>query len=739
LISQEKISGENYQESLQEANFDMMIVDEVHKLKNIESGVRSESVIALSEKVQGKDNYLTLLSGTPVPDKVKDIATILKLLYPEKYKEFSSKEMVNRILYGDVVDLRSELLPRMQMKELASSIEMPPLKETTIEVSLTPAEREVYDILLEEDELTATEKITLFRQFLLNPKLINVEPGFVGSKIEMLRKVLTDELYRHEKIIVFVNGYIEGVIRGDENILESLNLPADVVIEEIHGKVSPDERGRIENELKTKDQKTVVFVSGQTADVGVDFSGANSVIFYNEPWSKYDKKQQQARVYREGLKNPLESKTLITKNTIEEGIRRYINTKEKAIEKLLKGIGNTDAEKKLLHKDSKLTKDDVETNTELSKEYISDWDKLMLHFGEGFESGEKRFRSELSEKAKEYAELYRKLGRLTYQGNNARATATVLEHMIDERGESPEQLRILDIASGPEMLKDAASERMKSGIMSMDINAEHFTHSTNPEKTTTSSYLNLPVADGSIDYLNLGFAFHQTSPIKYYKKNYERLQVLAEMNRALKTGGRAIISMLHNIEFPNEAVLKKLIPELGFKIVPEYDGKVVGGDSYKANFITLEKVDSIPEYTRDAMKFDSADNAKYIAELGDKLGRELLEGLEMKKTTKGKSSLRDQRRMVDTITIDGKELKIIFNENDQELYANELRAIKDGEDLRAQYGGIKNIPIEAIKEIGFERKLETPGYYLLYKIIKDGGAVIIRGDYKDKSKKTDKN
>ncbi len=735
LISQEKISGKHYKDALNNTNFDMMIVDEVHKLKNIEDGVRSKAIDCLTEKIQGENKYLALLSGTPVPNKVKDIAISLKLLYPEKYKEFDSKEMVKRILYGDLIDLRSELLKRMQMKELTASIEMPELKEVDVSIELAPEEREIYEILLEEDELTALDKILLFRQFLLNPEILKVEPGFIGSKIKKLSETLNEDLYKQNKIIVFVNGYVEGVIRGEHNIIQKMNLPADVVIEEIHGSISKEERKRIEEELKYDNKKTVVFVSGQTADVGVDFSGADGLIFYNEPWSNYEKDQQQARVYREGLKNPLTVKTLLTKDSIEEGIRSYSNAKEKAIQKLLKGISNTEAEKKLLYNDSKLVHNDVETNAELSREYLSDWEKLMIHFGQGFESGEKRFRQELSQKGKEYAELYKKLGRLTYQGNNARVTATILEHMINERQQKFESLRILDIASGPEMLKEASSEKVKQSIISMDINIEHFKESKDTGKTTSASYLNIPSLNDSVDYVNLGFAFHQTSPIKYFKKNYERLQVLAEMNRVLKIGGRAVISMLYNIKLSNPDGFKELINKLGFKIIPEYNGEVKGGENYKADFITLEKINSIEEYKNDAIKFASADNERYVTELGDKLGREFLSGLEIVKTNKGESRLRDQRRMVGNVIVNGKEIELIFNEKDNELYSREIQSLKDGEELRKKYGGIENIPLEEIKRIGFERKLETPGYYLLYKIIEDGGAVIIRGDYKRKKNK----
>lgn len=738
LISLEKISKESYTDALKQTDFDMMIVDEVHKFKNIESGVRSKALTDLSEKIQGDNQYLALLSGTPIPNKVKDIGITLKLLYPERYKEFNNKEMVKRILYGDLIDLRSELLKRMQMKEIATSIEMPMLTKIDVPVELTLEEREVYEILLEEDELTALDKIIVFRQFLLNPEILKVEPGFEGAKVKKLAQTLNSDLKTQEKIVVFVNSYIEGVIKGKQNIISKMNLPKDVIVEEIHGEITHEERKRIEDELKSGNKKTVVFVSGQTADVGVDFSGADGVIFYNEPWSNYEKAQQQSRVYREGLQNPLVSKTIMTRNSIEEGMRDYSNSKERAIKKLLKGISNTDAEKKLLYGDSNLENNDIEADTQLSKEYMSDREKLMIHFGQGFQSGEEIFRKEMSIKGKEYAELYQKLGRLTYQGNNARVTATLLENMINERQEIPKDLRIIDIASGPEMLKNASSEKIKDSIISTDINIEHFSNSAQPEKTVSASYLNLPALDESADYVNLGFALHQTSPINFYKKNYERLQVLAEMNRVLKPGGRAIVSMLHNIEFSNEESFNELVGKIGFRLVPEYNGAVKGGENYKANFITLEKVNKIEEYKNDALKFASADNQRYILNLGNKIGREALKGLDIKRKPRGENRLRDQRRMIDKVSIAGKEIDLILNKPDRDLLSKEMQAINDGQELKSKYGGIKNIPFDEMKKFGFERKLETPGYYILYKKIDGGGIVIIRGDYRSKKAEKEK-
>ncbi|MFA6383527.1 MAG: SNF2-related protein [Parcubacteria group bacterium] len=747
LISQEKMAGEHYFEALRNFDFDMLIIDEVHKLKNIEEGVRSENVVRLSEKIQGQDKYLAMLSGTPIPNKVKDLAVILKLLYPERYKDSSDQYLINHIIYGDLMKLRQELFSRMQMKELTSSIEIPEPEFKDVRFDLSDEENEVYQILLEEDELTASGKIIMFRQFLLNPQLLGVEPGFEGSKVRELKEMLAEDLKSKNKIIVFVNSYIDGVIRDKEDkdtgeiltesIISKLNLPSGIKWKTIHGKDKDKDnyRKEVQKEFNAdNEEKMILFVSGDTADVGVDFSGADELIFYNEPWSKYDKKQQEGRSQREGRRGVLVVKTLIARGTIEEGIRRYIDAKEKAIEKLLRGFDRTKSENNLLRKDANSKKRDLEADKDLSKDYISEWEKLMLHFGKGWEAGGRWFKEMPEDEKESYAKLYREAGGLSYQGNNARASVSLIEKMIAEKDKNGEKLRILDIASGPEMLKRHAAKDLHNQIYSMDINERHFDETIDARRTFKKSYLNLPVRSGSVDYYNIGFAFHQTKQIKFYKKNYERLQVLAEMNRVLKVGGRAIISEIHNAEFVNPGKLEELIEKLGFRMVKKYSGEADGGENYRSHFITLEKIAETPGYGSDMFRLSDEEKQAKIKELGEVLDKDLLNGLEIRKTAKSGRRLKDQRRMIEKFKLGNKEIKIAFTSEDEKLFLEEKKAIKDGEALSQRFDGkIYDIPLEEMYKIGFKRKLQNPN--LMYRIIENGGAVVVRGDKKKRKNK----
>lgn len=673
LISQGRMN-EKYTAALDAIDYDMMVVDEIHKLKSLE-GVRTQAMLPLSKKVEGEGKYLALLSGTPAPNKVEDIAIVLKLLYPDKFAEMRNQELVQQIIRGDIIDLRALLLPRMQMKSLEEGVEMPPLHEEVIETELSDMEREVYEVLLEEDELAPDEKMRILRQFLLNPELLDITPGIESTKIQQVGQELRTAFTQHDKVVMFANSYIEGVIRGEHNIIPKLGLPADVEVRVIHGD-NRSGRDAIQQEFKDSDRKMLLVVSGQTADVGVDFSSGEYVAMYNEPWTEYDRRQQVARNYRPGLQHPLESRTFIVRNTIEEGIHDYIQRKYIAVEKLLRGIPIQELEQELLKQDEKRTEGDrdLEVNPELAKYYFSSWDKLMKIFAHTKEIGEEKFREFLSRYGKDYAECYLDLGNRSYQANANRVNGTLIDTMINERGERSESVHILDLASGPEMLKQHIADEYQERIISTDINAFHFKAGADePGKKATSSWLNLPFKEKAFDYVNLALSLHYSNFVPS-RERLERLSVLAEMNRALKTGGRAVISIICSLEFRDFSKFDQFANALGFRVVDEYTGDAQKGDGYKSRVITLEKVEDFEGSPESVL--DQIDTKDYG-------------GLKFRKTG---TKLKDQRKIIDKFEFKGRELDVEFNEEDRAILQEERELTQQGEALKKNTAGLPKSP-----------------------------------------------
>src|SRR3989338_8530690 len=134
LISHTRLNG-RYAQALEQLDPKMLIVDEVHKLKNL-SGVHSSSLKPLLRKLEGEDKYVALLSGTPIPNKVRDIAFVLKTLFPRQFGEMPDSLLVRSIIQGNIVGLRTLLLPHMQLKELEDAVDMPERAQMVTQVKM---------------------------------------------------------------------------------------------------------------------------------------------------------------------------------------------------------------------------------------------------------------------------------------------------------------------------------------------------------------------------------------------------------------------------------------------------------------------------------------------------------------------------------------------------------------------------------------------------------------------------
>ncbi len=694
VISQEKMNAQ-YAELLKAVSYDMLILDEAHKFKNLEGGKRPQYIIELAEAISG-EKHLILLSGTPIPNKIKDVATILRLLYPERFKDIKDAELVESVIQGDIIDIRNLLVPRMQMKALRESIKMPELREETDITQLSPEEKDIYEVLLEDDELTADQKIRAFRKFVMNPASLEITPNIEGSKIRDVSAKLNQVFTEKNKVVLFVNGYVEGMIRGENTILEKLNLPSDVTVRVIEGNVSKEERDAIQAEFHNSQGKILLAVSGQTADVGVDFSAAEYMQFYNDPWTLYDKKQQTARGYRPGLENDLTVGTSVVAGTIEEGIDEYIHLKYDAVQKVLKGVPITDIEKNILRTAEKQKTPDIEGSPSIAKEWLnSSQNRLHRFFGMTKEIGEKNFKKFLLEHGEEYAESYLDMGSLGFQANTARIAGTLISKFVAEQKLDPEQLRILDVASGPEMLKKHIVDVYKNRVYSMDINPQHF--QGEGDKRVIGSFSKLPVTGRSMDYLNLSLALHYSS-LKPRQRDYERIKVLAEINRVLKNKGRAVINLLYSVRLKDEDKFKELAKSLGFKTVEEYTGDISSGPNYRSHVIVLEK---------------EADIDANIDDLIKTIPAEQIDAAKLKDT--GVSSLKNSRKCVRDFSLNGQDLEINFNSEDQEILREQESIIEEGEMLKGTYGSIKSIPSEEIISRSFLRINNGKSYRLLKK------------------------
>ena len=184
-----------------------------------------------------------------------------------------------------------------------------------------------------------------------------------------------------------------------------------------------------------------------------------------------------------------------------------------------------------------------------------------------------------------------------------------------------------------------------------------------------------------------------------------------------------MISMIYSRSLKGEA-FENVINKLGFNVVKKLSGSALSGeDNYKSSIITLEKVSDIEEYKSDVMKFDSADNAKYIRPVAQAIGKEALKGL---KFDENRGKLKDSRQIIKHFYLGDEKVDILFNKYDGDIVAEEDSIKAKILEFKIKYGGIRNIPAEEIMRNGFARIIPDKKCILFKKLSKGEGAVVVR-------------
>ena len=110
----------------------------------------------------------------------------------------------------------------------------------------------------------------------------------------------------------------------------------------IDGSVSISEREKAVNEFQNN-PKILLFIGNvKAAGVAITLTAADSVLFAELPWTPGDLSQATDRVHRIGQKNTVNVYYAIAQNTIEEKLMRILADKQRILESVLDGKGESE-------------------------------------------------------------------------------------------------------------------------------------------------------------------------------------------------------------------------------------------------------------------------------------------------------------------------------------------------------------------------------------------------------------
>lgn len=330
--------------NLYQSNFDLVIIDECHKLSN-NSSIRYEMIMDFLEKSNIEDVYL--LSGTPMTNKPINLFHVMSLIkHPvcENFEYFvktycDGKQIENKSTHRKIwltggssnLDELMEKVKNSYLRRLKSDI--PGMVNKTIHqryYDLSDDEFFVYNklwddyeesqIQLGNDNLNKelTEGI-LLRQFVSN--------AMIKNTIELANEFLEDD----KKVFI--------ACCFNEEISELKKYFGDKAVI-YKGGMSIKQKDDAEKRFMT-DPKTTVFIGNIiAAGVGLTLTSSHICIFNSYDWVPGNNLQMMDRVHRIGQKNDVEVYFQLFSNTISEHMWETIIRKEMNIDKVIKTENN---------------------------------------------------------------------------------------------------------------------------------------------------------------------------------------------------------------------------------------------------------------------------------------------------------------------------------------------------------------------------------------------------------------
>jgi SNF2 family DNA or RNA helicase len=394
LMSYQSVSYnlENLRHFLQRKDIKVMLVlDEAHKIKNVEGGVWAPSVLSLSTLSAVKARVI--LTGTPVPNGYEDIYNLYKFIWPDKdiidfnvyqLQEMSDNKFDPRV--DRLIDNISPFFIRIKKADVLDPVRFPIKNNEPVIVEMGAIQKEIYQFIenkyigyFEEHQDTVgiaaeLKKARFIRlmQAASNPALLRnpldsyfQDQGLDSSlyiddreiigkilnykkletapaKFEVARNIITDLLAKGEKVIVWAT-FVQNL-----HELQAYLKTAGINSELLYGAIPTDNenipehvftREKIIRKFHETDSPFKVIIANPFA-VSESISlhkACHNAIYLERTFNASNFMQSKDRIHRVGLLEGVETNYhyLLSKDSIDETIHSMLVEKEKRMLQLI--------------------------------------------------------------------------------------------------------------------------------------------------------------------------------------------------------------------------------------------------------------------------------------------------------------------------------------------------------------------------------------------------------------------
>jgi SWI/SNF-related matrix-associated actin-dependent regulator 1 of chromatin subfamily A len=316
-------------------SFDMIIVDEAHYTKNMDSG-RSKAVRDL------KSRYMLPLTGTPVVNRPAELFPLLHMVDPVNFPSFES--FCGQWLYNDGKSVRNEnkfreMLAAYMIRRRKEDVikDLPMIERFDRFIELSGAAESAYSKALEGIYVSLRNPdyqrdINNILVQLMRLKQI-VADDTVQHTVELAREIYEET---SKKTLIFSQ-----FVSTCHDIHSRLGTESLCIT----GEDSDDSRYKKIDAFQSDPNIKYMVLSTKAGAEGITLTAAHYIIFNDLCWTPKDHRQAEARCY--GRMNDLHSATayyMQAEGTVTETIMAILRAKMDIIEKTVDGINKSAAE-----------------------------------------------------------------------------------------------------------------------------------------------------------------------------------------------------------------------------------------------------------------------------------------------------------------------------------------------------------------------------------------------------------
>ena len=335
-------------ERYRELEFDTVALDEAQHIKNRQTQ-NAQAVKAVRAR------HRIVLTGTPLENSVLDLWSIFDFLMPgylgtaqdfrERYELPIAKEKDAEAQARLARRLRPFLLRRLK-KEVAS--DLPAKLEQVSFCELTPDQRSVYQQVIEASrkevlEAVGAQGVAKSRMVVLTAllrlrqvccdlrllKLDDVNPANASGKLDLFGELLEEVIDGGHRVLVFSQ------FVGMLTLLKEKLTAEGIEFCYLDG--STTDRAGVVERFQTNAAIPVFLISLKAGGVGLNLTGADTVIHFDPWWNPAVEDQATDRAHRIGQTKVVTSYKLITRDTVEEKILTLQNRKREIIQATIGG------------------------------------------------------------------------------------------------------------------------------------------------------------------------------------------------------------------------------------------------------------------------------------------------------------------------------------------------------------------------------------------------------------------